>query len=59
MPQASTHAAIKKQLQAVEEQLESNRATGQRRLALLRRQAQLGDERDAAVEKARRAARDD
>ena len=59
MPRVSTNAAIKKQLQAVEEKLSSSRATGERRLALLRRQAQLGDERDAAVEKARRSARDD
>lgn len=57
MPRPLTDAAIEKQLRSVQAQLASARCDGQQRLALLRRQAQLGDERDAAVLRARRARR--
>jgi hypothetical protein len=59
MPQRQTDAKIKKQLNAVGERLSNDRAKGEERLALLRRQAQLGDERDEAALRARRAARED
>jgi hypothetical protein len=49
-----TEAAVLKQLKAVGEKL-AGKASGRQRLALLRRQAELGDQRDAAAEKARRA----
>jgi hypothetical protein len=49
-----TDAAVLKQLKTVGEKL-AGKASGKERLALLRRQAELGDQRDAAVEKARRA----
>lgn len=49
-----TAAAIRKQLKTVDEKL-AGTATGKQRLALLRRQAELGDQRDAAVDKAGRA----
>lgn len=59
MAQRRTDAKIKKQLETVEQQL-SGKAKGNRRLDLLRKQAELGDARDDAVVKARRAAaRDD
>lgn len=48
----------KKQLDKLAERLESVRLTRPKRLELLRQQAQLGDERDAAVKAARRAASD-
>jgi hypothetical protein len=44
------------ELAAVADKLASGDATGEKRLALLRRQAQLGDLRDALAERARRAA---
>jgi hypothetical protein len=49
---------VKKQLLAVADKLEDVRVTGARRLALLRKQAELGDARDAAADKARRAQND-
>ena len=49
-----TEAAVLKQLKTVDEKL-AGAATGKRRLALLRRQAELGDQRDAAADKARGA----
>lgn len=58
MPQRRTDAAIRKQLDAVGEKLGNDRAKGEKRLELLRRQADLGDERDAAVLRTRRAAQD-
>ena len=51
-----TEAAILKQLKAVGDKL-AGKASGKKRLALLRRQAELGDQRDAAADKAREAAR--
>lgn len=56
MTQRRTDATIRKQLDTVEQQLAAGKAKGDRRLDLLRKQAQLGDERDAAVVQARRAA---
>lgn len=53
-PRPLTDAAVLKQLKTVGEKL-AGKASGEERLALLRRQAQLGDQRDAAEEKARRA----
>jgi hypothetical protein len=55
MTRAQTAPNVKKQLLAVADKLEDQRVTGPRRLALLRKQAELGDARDAAVDKARRA----
>ena len=54
MPQRRTDAAIKKQLRAVGEQLDGKRQKGEKRLALLRRQAELGDARDEAALRVRR-----
>ena len=42
-----TDAAVLKQLKTVGDKL-AGTATGEKRLALLRRQAELGDQRDAA-----------
>jgi hypothetical protein len=56
MTEPSTTAAITKQMEAVERQLAAPRCTGEKRLALLRRQAQLGDLRDAFALRARRRA---
>lgn len=58
MTQRRADAKLEKQLRTVEGQLAGVRAKGQRRLELLRKQAELGDERDAAAVRARRAARD-
>ncbi|MEA2321208.1 MAG: hypothetical protein QOD81_1058 [Solirubrobacteraceae bacterium] len=49
-----TEAAALKQLKTVGGKLAAG-ASGKKRLALLRRQADLGDQRDAAADKARRA----
>jgi hypothetical protein len=48
-----TDAAVLKQLKTVGEKL-TGKASGRERLALLRRQAELGDQRDAAMQKKRR-----
>lgn len=56
-----TEAAVLKQLKTVGEKL-AGKASGKQRLALLRRQAELGDQRDAAADETRRretAAADD
>jgi hypothetical protein len=45
-----------KELASVQDELANPQLTGQQRLALLRRQAALGDLRDAIAERARRAA---
>ena len=45
-----------KELENVADKLATHAVTGEQRLALLRRQAQLGDLRDALAERARRAA---
>lgn len=59
MPQRLTDANIAKQLDTVADRLAADRCSKERRLELLRKQAQLGDLRDAAVTEARRAADDD
>ncbi|MCW3008035.1 MAG: hypothetical protein JWP17_2661 [Solirubrobacterales bacterium] len=51
-----TNAAVLKQLATVSEQLAAGKVTGEKRMDLLRRQAQLGDLRDAIAERARRNA---
>jgi hypothetical protein len=48
---------VLKELAGVGDKLAHGGLTGENRLALLRRQAQLGDLRDAITERARRAAR--
>jgi hypothetical protein len=52
-PRPLTDAAVLKQLKTVGDKI-AGKATGKARLALLRRQAELGDQRDAAADKARR-----
>jgi hypothetical protein len=47
-----TEAAVLKQLKTVGEKL-AGKVSGKQRLALLRRQAELGDLRDAAADEAR------
>jgi hypothetical protein len=56
MTTSSTRSQILRQIEAVSERLESPKVTGPQRMALLRRQAELGDLRDALAERARRAA---
>jgi hypothetical protein len=53
-PLPLSEAAVLRQLKTVGEKL-AGKASGKQRLALLRRQAQLGDQRDAAADRARRA----
>jgi hypothetical protein len=55
-PRPLTEAAVLKQLKTVGEKI-AGKATGKKRLELLRRQAELGDQRDAAADKKRRAAK--
>ncbi len=47
-----TDAAVLKQLKTVGDKI-AGKVTGPQRLALLRRQAELGDQRDAAAAKAK------
>jgi hypothetical protein len=49
-------AGARKKLDDVSAKLAADKMSGKQRLALLRRQAELGDERDRAVVAARRAA---
>ena len=49
-----TDAAVKKQLKTVDDKI-AGKVSGKERLALLRRQAELGDQRDAAADKARKS----
>jgi hypothetical protein len=53
-PKPLTDAAVLKQLKIVGDKI-AGKVSGPKRLALLRRQAELGDQRDAAADKARRA----
>jgi hypothetical protein len=53
-PRALTDAAALKQLKALSAKI-STKAAGKQRLEMLRRQAELGDQRDLADKKARRA----
>lgn len=55
MPRPLTDAAVLKQLKSVGEKLKRKKV-GEERLDLLRRQADLGDLRDAAEVESRRAA---
>jgi hypothetical protein len=45
---------VLKELSGVADKLAAGKETGEKRLALLRRQAELGDLRDALAERARR-----
>ena len=56
-PRALTDAAALEQLKALSKKIAAKGA-GKQRLAMLRRQADLGDQRDLAEQKARRAAND-
>jgi hypothetical protein len=53
-PRPLTEAAVLKQLKTVGGKLAGS-VSGEKRLALLRRQADLGDQRDEAADKARKA----
>ena len=53
-PKSPISASTRKELLTVATRLKSARLTMPQRLALLRRQAQLGDDRDAALDRARR-----
>lgn len=55
MQRHPTPIAVLKELTSVERKLDGPGLTGADRLALLRRQAQLGDLRDALVRRERRA----
>jgi hypothetical protein len=52
---ALDQAALRKELDGVADQLADRSITGPKRLVVLRRQAQLGDLRDALAQRARRA----
>ncbi|HWI72165.1 MAG TPA: hypothetical protein VNT55_09430 [Baekduia sp.] len=56
MHSAATRTQILHQMETVAQRLESPKLNGPQRMALLRRQAELGDLRDALAERARRAA---
>jgi rRNA-processing protein FCF1 len=54
MRRTLTQSAVMKELESVAEQLAAVKTSRLKRLELLRRQAQLGDLRDAVAERARR-----
>jgi hypothetical protein len=54
MRRTLTQSAVIEELERVAEQLAAVKVPRQKRLELLRRQAQLGDLRDAVAERARR-----
>jgi hypothetical protein len=56
MSTTTARVQILRQLETVAKRLESPKITGQERMALLRRQAELGDQRDVMAERARRDA---
>lgn len=56
MTNVATRIQILRQLETVATRLESQKLSGPQRMALLRRQAELGDQRDVLAERARRAA---
>jgi hypothetical protein len=56
MNSTGTRTQILRQMETVASRLESPKLGSQQRMALLRRQAELGDLRDALAERARRAA---
>jgi hypothetical protein len=53
-PRPLTEAAVLKQLKTVGERI-AGTVSGEKRLALLRRQADLGDQRDEAADRRRKA----
>jgi len=55
MPRVLNQANLLKEMAAVDEKLTADKLTPEKRLVLLRRQAQLGDLRDAIAERARRS----
>jgi hypothetical protein len=55
MNSKATRTQILHQLDAVAKRLESPKLNGPQRMTLLRRQAELGDLRDALAERSRRA----
>jgi hypothetical protein len=55
MQASATRTQILHQMETVAQRLESPKLNGPQRMALLRRQAELGDLRDALAERARRA----
>ena len=57
-PKSPVTAATRKALLTVESRLKSAKLSMPQRLDLLRKQAQLGDERDAALDRARVDAQD-
>jgi hypothetical protein len=57
MRRTLTKADVLKDLASVTDKLANGGFTGERRMALLRRQAQLGDLRDVLADRARRLAR--
>ena len=54
MTRVLTQAMVLKELVGVSDRLSSQNVTREQRLALLRRQAELGDLRDALIERTRR-----
>ncbi len=56
MSLSRTRNAVLKELAGVGDKLAAKKLTQQQRLALLRRQAELGDLRDALADRARRSA---
>jgi len=56
MTSSGTRTQILRQMETVSARLDSPKLNSQQRMALLRRQAELGDLRDALAERARRAA---
>jgi hypothetical protein len=55
MKPSLTQSQLVKELAGTAAKLDSPKLTGEKRMALLRRQAQLGDLRDMMAERARRA----
>lgn len=55
MSATGTATQIARQMETLSQRLDSPKLTGQQRMALLRRQAELGDLRDALAERARRS----
>ena len=56
MTSTATRIQILRDMETVSQRLESPKLSGPQRMALLRRQAELGDRRDVLAEHARRAA---
>ena len=56
MARLLTKSAVLKELVGVTDRLATGKVTSQQRLVLLRRQAELGDLRDALIDRARRNA---